>query len=279
MKTLQKHHIVDLFVWVDDQIVELDISPRQSIGRPSSLTVSEIITILIWDGITEPHKTIKNLYRYIKREYADYFPHIPAYQNFVTLIHRNLENMTLLLLSALNYSARLRFVDSTMLPVCKLARMNHHKVAKGVAKMGVNHQGWHYGFKLHASIDKKGKLSGLCFTPANEHDAQKMPGILKGPAKIVVGDTLYGASVMGKRLQKEQGIVVVAPPHPKQKKKVATKAQIKLLKMRTKIEAVFDYLKEHMHLVTSFPRSVKGYFTHYVRILLGYQMRMLMGVS
>jgi hypothetical protein len=29
-----------------------------------------------------------------------------------------------------------------------------------------------------------------------------------------------------------------------------------------------------MHLVSSFPRSVHGYAVHYLRILLGYQMRM-----
>ena len=46
-----------------------------------------------------------------------------------------------------------------------------------------------------------------------------------------------------------------------------------LLMFRPKIEAMFDYLKEHMHLVSSFPRSVEGYFAHYVRVLLSYQMR------
>jgi len=46
--------------------------------------------------------------------------------------------------------------------------------------------------------------------------------------------------------------------------------QHKLLTFRSKIESVFDYLKEHLHLVSSFPRSVMGYLLHYVRILLAY---------
>jgi hypothetical protein len=166
-----------------------------------------------------------------------------------------------------------------MLEVCKLARMNSHKVAKGVARMGANHQGWHYGFKLHASIDKEGNLSGLCLTTANEYDAQHMDKVLHGATKTVVGDSHYGASVMAKRLHQKYGIITIAPPHYKQRKKVLTKMQLKLLRMRTKIEAVFDYLKEHMHLVSSFPRSIRGYFVHYTRILLGYQMRGLVGVS
>jgi len=240
-----------------------------------SLSPSEILTILIWDGLTEPHKTLKDTYRFIRREYGDCFPHMPSYKSFVLSLHAYLEIMTAFLMGILDYSAQLRFVDATMLPVCKLARMDSHKVAKAIAKIGANHQGWHYGFKLHASISKDKRLTGICFTPANEYDAQKMPEILKGATKIAVGDSHYGARVMGERLNREQNIIVVAPPHYKQKQKIATDLQIKLLKMRTKIEAVFDYLKEHMHLVTSFPRSIKGYFVHYVRVLLGYQVRMV----
>jgi hypothetical protein len=276
MKTLQKHHIVDLFVWVDDSLKALPDKPSTpTVGRPMSLTLSEIITILIWDGLTEPHKTLKDTYRFVCREYGDCFPRMPSYKSFVLCLHSYLDAMVVFLAYILDYSAQLRFADATMLPVCKYAWMDSHKVAKAAAKLGANHQGWHYGFKLHASINRNKQLSGVCFTAANEYDAQKMPEILKGATKIVVGDSHYGARVMNERLNKEQGIIVVAPPHYKQKKKVATKLQIKLLKMRTKIEAVFDYLKEHMHLVTSFPRSVRGYFVHYVRVLLGYQVRLI----
>jgi len=70
------------------------------------------------------------------------------------------------------------------------------------------------------------------------------------------------------------GTLIISPPHFKQNKKMAAFWQIKLLKMRPRIESVFGYIKENLHLVTSFPRSVKGYFLHYVRILLGYQLMM-----
>ncbi|MGB4796614.1 MAG: hypothetical protein WBP23_05265, partial [Candidatus Saccharimonadales bacterium] len=78
--------------------------------------------------------------------------------------------------------------------------------------------------------------------------------------------------VMRKRLWKKHKTIVIAPPHHTQRKKLAADWQMLLLHMRPKIEATFGKLKEHHFLVTSFPRSVKGYFTHYVRILLGYQM-------
>lgn len=269
MNALQKHHIVDLFVWVDDCLPKL---PRTKGGRPSKLKDSELLAILIWDSLNEPHKTLKTVRSWIVRDYGDYFPHIPEYQNFVVHCHRLLPTMAWLLQTLLRYDADLRFADSTMLPVCKNHRADHHKVAQGVAAWGKNWQGWHYGFKLHASIDQNHNLTGIYFTPADGYDAQSMEQLVKGATKGLVGDSHYGASVMRKRLWKRYGILVVAPPHYKQRKQLMDGLQFLLLTMRPKIEATFDYLKEHMFLVSSFPRSVEGYFVHYLRTLLGYQV-------
>jgi Transposase DDE domain len=168
-----------------------------------------------------------------------------------------------------------RIMDSTMLPVCKLHRVDDHKVPKDMAQFGKNWQGWHYGFKLHASISLDGKLCGLALTGANIYDAQMIPKILNKYCRVAVGDTLYEASVMRKRIWEEYGTIIIAPPFPKQNRKVSAPWQIALLNQRSKIESMFDYLKEHLHLVSSFPRSVAGYVLHYVRILLAYQIMAL----
>ncbi len=269
MNALQKQHIVDLFVWVDDALPKQ--VPNSNGGRPPALSPSELLTILIWDGLNEPHKTLKATYTWIARDYADCF-RLPTYKNFVMHVHRNLPAMVWLLQTLLRYDAKLRFADSTMLQVCKNIRADRHKVAAGIAAWGKNWQGWHYGFKLHASIDHNNNLTGICFTPADVYDAQRMEQLVKGSTRVLVGDSHYGANPMRKRLWKRYGIIVIAPPHYKQRTKVMAGWQHVLLMMRPKIEATFDYLKEHMHLVSSFPRSVKGYFVHYLRVLLGYQM-------
>jgi hypothetical protein len=180
--------------------------------------------------------------------------------------------MVWFLQTLLAHNTPLRFADSTMLPVCKPIRADRHKVAKGVADFGKNWQGWHYGFKLHAAIDHKNRLAGLVFTPANEHDNQVMERLVNDQTRIFVGDSHYGGSVMRKRLWKKYKTVVIAPPHHTQRKKIAAGWQMLLLHLRPKVEATFGKLKELHFLVTSFPRSVAGYFTHYVRVLLGYQM-------
>src|SRR5215469_2832111 len=156
MQALQRQHIVDLFVWVDDSLAK-QIQP----GRPSALSDSELLAILIWDGLTEPHKTLSSVYRWVEREYGDCFPKLPKYQNFVAHVHRLLPQMVWLLQSLLATGAPLRFADSTMLPVCKLVRADRHRVAKGIAGFGKNHQGWHYGFKLHTAIDHQNRLAAL----------------------------------------------------------------------------------------------------------------------
>lgn len=115
-------------------------------------------------------------------------------------------------------------------------------------------------------------MCGFVFTTASTHDIHGMQHILNEYCNVAVGDTLYGAKVMGRAMYEMYGTKIVAPPHPKQKKKVATQFQNELLNLRSKIESAFDVLKEHMHLVSSFPRSVKGYFLHYIRVLLGYQL-------
>ena len=264
MRALQRNNIVDVFVWVDDVVVQ----PNKR-GQQPLLKDSELLTILIWDGLTEPHKNLKSVYTWVRREYADCFPKLPQYQNFVAHCHRLLPTLVWLLQSVLVGDAPLRFCDSTMLPVCRLVRADRHRVAKGVAAFGKNHQGWWYGFKLHAAVNERGQLTALCFTPANEYDAQRMERLVNRATKVVVGDSHYAASPMRKRLWKKYGIVVVAN---NRKRALMTSWQYLLQTMRQKIEATFGKLKEQHFLVTSFPRSVAGYFVHYLRTLLGYQL-------
>ncbi len=270
MRALQRDNIVDLFVWVDNIIPKALPNPKG--GRPPVLSHSELLTILIWDGLTEGHQALKEVYDWIKREYADCFPELPQYKNFVMQCHQHLPQALDLLVTLLVDDTPLRFVDSTMLPVCKPVRADRHKVAKNIADFGKNWQGWHYGFKLHLAIDHLNRLAAVHFTPANEHDAQMLPYLVNEHTKLVIGDSAYGASVMRRKLYRALGIIVLAPPHYKQDKQVLIWWQLKLLQLRPKIEAVFSRLKLKHKLVTSYPRSVTGYFVHYIRMLLAYQI-------
>ena len=269
MLSLQSDHITDLYVFVDDLLPPIE---KPHGGRPSVLSDSELLTILLWNVLAIRQRTIKDMYRWVHMYHAREFPHLPKYNAFLEQCHRAIPQMWRVLEQILATDTPIRIMDSTMIPVCRLARANTHKVAQGIAQFGKNHQGWHYGFKLHLSTNFKGLLCGVVLTPANTHDAQRIPYLVDKHTKVAVGDGTYNARVMREHIWNTYGTIIIAPPHPKQKRKVLARWQYVLLLIRPKIESVFDYLKEHLGLVTSFPRSVNGYLFHYLRILLGYQL-------
>ena len=269
MPFLRAHHIVDLYCWVDALLPK---KSEQRLGRPRLLSDAEVITALLWSTTALHQKTLKDAYHTLCLYHRGDFPQLPSYVTFVRRAHQTAPLLFELLSLLLSDKEVVRLMDATMLPVCKLHRADSHKTAKDIAAFGKNWQGWHYGLKLHASISLDGRLCGLALTGANVYDAQAMVKILNEHCKLAVGDTLYGARVMGSIIKEKYGTIIIAPPHPKQKKKIAAPWQLELLDQRSKIESVFDYLKEHLHLVTSFPRSITGYLLHYVRILLAYQI-------
>lgn len=270
MRALRSHHILPLYCMVDDSLESKAVGR----GRKATLRDSEVVTILAFNLLTCQQQTLRQVYDWVSQYHSSDFPVLPTYQNFVKHCHRLIPTLAGVLNSLLVSHAELRFMDSTMLEVCALVRRKCHKVAKGYARTGHNWQGEHYGFKLHASIDNDGRLCAYVFSDALAHDSRAIPYLINGYTKVAVGDTGY-RSALHKKLNRLFGTIFVVPPHYKQKKQVMTKSQWKLLKRRPKIETVFDYLKQHLHLQSSFPRSMQGYALHYLRILLGYQLLML----
>lgn len=275
MPSLLPADFISCFCFFDDLVKELGF--EYTTGRPPVLQASEVITILVWNTVVLKQVTLKDIWQSLRTYHLLDF-NIPAYSTFIQEAHRALPLMSILLSFSL-VPADIVFTDSTFLEVCSLHRVNHYKVAKDIVAFGKNHQGWHYGFKLHAAINEKGQFAAVIFTPGNVYDAQALPKLVKKYMKILVGDSHYNARVMRERIWKEYGIVIVAPPHHTQRTKLAAWWQTKLLSLRSKIESVFDYLKEHLHIVSSFPRSLRGYFVHYVRILLGYQFGLAFGLA
>jgi hypothetical protein len=269
MRLLRAHHIADLQTVVDNLLPELPPNPCG--GRPVVLRRNEVITLLLFSSLAAPQHTMKGIYTWAQVHYYRRYK-LPAYSSWVRKCHEALPLMLLLVDQLLDKEASVRLMDSTMLQVCRQVRADRHKVAREVAQFGKNHQGWHYGFKLHASCTVRGRLCALRFTPANEHDAQQISYLVNDATIIAVGDGGYTAHVMRRIIWERHHAVIVSPPHPSQKKQVMARWQKLLLEARVRIECVFDYLKQHLHLVSSFPRSIRGYFVHYVRIILSYQL-------
>lgn len=272
MRVLHSHHILPLYVMVDDALAS---SSERKVGRKATLRDSEVVTILVFNLLTTQQQTLRQVYDWVTQYHHADFPVLPNYQNFLKHCHRILPLLNRLLSNLLSSKAQLRFMDATMLPVCKLVRRRWHRVARGVAHTGHNWQGEHYGFKLHASIDNDGRLCAYTFSDASIHDSRAIPLLVNEHTRVAVGDSGYRSMPLHKKVKHAFGTFILTPSHYKQQKQVMTASQRKLLRRRPKIETVFDYLKQHLHLVTSFPRSVQGYALHYIRVLLGYQLLVL----
>ncbi|HUD11959.1 MAG TPA: transposase [Candidatus Saccharimonadia bacterium] len=178
-----------------------------------------------------PQRTLKGVYIWAQTYYYRWLD-LPSYQSWVRKCHQALPQMFLFLGQLLDKEAPILFMGSTMLEVCKLVRADRHKVAHGVADFGRNWQGWHFGFKLHASCSLTGHLCAIWFTPANESDSQQVPHLVNDATMVGVGDGGYTASKMRERMWREHKAFILSPPHPSQKKKVLAQWQYLLLRKR-----------------------------------------------
>lgn len=269
MRLLRSHHITKLIAVVDVFLPRAAANPKG--GRPLILHPNEVIGLLLFSSMVAPQRTLKGIYVWAQAFYYRRFT-IPSYKSWVRKCHQALPAMLGMLDQLLVKDAPIRFMDSTMVQVCRLVRADRHRVAKQVAAFGKNWQGWHYGFKLHAACNSRGQLAAIFFTPASAADSQQVPRLVNDATVVAVGDGGYTASVMRRKMWREHQTYIVSPPHPTQTKQVLAQWQLTLLHARPRIECVFDYLKEHLLLVTSFPRSVNGYAVHYIRTLLAYQL-------
>jgi hypothetical protein len=258
---------------VDDLITE---DPKPKGGRPQILKDSELVTILLWGTLKFKEKNLKDIWGIMRDEYAAEFPLFPQYSAFVSHCGGLGAKLFSLLQTLLVSDAPLRFLDSTMVQVCKWVRADFYKVARDGVGKGKNWQGWHMGFKLHGSCNLKRQLCALTLTPANEYDGHQSKNLVNTRTRIAVGDTHYGGKAQTGPIYRKTGCIFFSKPHWKQKK-LATPLQNLLLNLRPKIENVWDYMKEHLHLVTSFPRSLNGYLVHYLRVIISYQMIALQG--
>lgn len=85
--------ITDLYVLVDDHLPKKSVK----IGRPSALSDSEMITLLVWCTLVIKSKTIKDIYEFIKLYHAHDFPALPDYSSFVRHCSRLNELLSFLL--------------------------------------------------------------------------------------------------------------------------------------------------------------------------------------
>lgn len=242
--------------------------------KRTKLPLVMLVSLILFKFFTG-HRSWKDYYRYLKSHHNGInVGTLPTYKNFMRSVH-NLTGYALVFLEVIRKHCKqgiqLQFADSTKLAVCNIKREFTHKVVKGVATKSKSTMGWYYGFKLHLVCDNCGRIVAWRITTATVDDRKGLSLIWDELTGMIVADAGYlgsnwqeAAADLGLRLL--TGVKKIM-------KKLMSRWDYFLLKARGRVETTFSVLKLRLGLETSLPRSVNGFFAHYVWCLLAYQLR------
>jgi hypothetical protein len=241
------------------------------VGRKPYLSLSEIVTITLISCVYECG-CLKSLYKLLCDKFSSDF-HLPCYKNFVCLMNNHSGQLSVIIhfICCLNNQTEgvITFCDSTKVEVCKIYREHRHQTMKLIASKSKSTTGWFYGLRLHVLCDRYGNLRQIKFTTATTGEREVLDQFLNNLKNcIVVGDAGYVSKDLNQKASQNNNILLTAVR--KNMKTLATIFQGKCLNMRSRIESVFDVLKERFNLITSLPRSINGYLAHYIRSIFGY---------
>lgn len=231
---------------------------EHSVGRKPVLTNSEIVAAAVFKQ-RENIATKKGLYEILEPECS--------YNSFVVQLNRAAKYLIAIITAVIGFLRReahpLKFTDTTDIPVCLNKNAGHHKTMRELSAWSKTGKGSFYGLKLHLSADCEGRVLALKLTPGNSNDREifkKMNAKLKG---LFVADAGYVSEPLERGFYIEGKRLLITGTRINMKK-LATEIHIALLNLRMRVEIHFRVLKLCYGLVTSFPRSINGYLTHYL---------------
>ena len=164
------------------------------------------------------------------------------------------------------------YVDSTPLAVCHSKRISRHKVCKGLAEIGKTTKGWFFGFKLHSIIDERGNLVRVKITAGNTDDRAVVDDMTRNIIGLLFGDKGYISKELFLKLYK-RGLKIVTGIRKTMKNILMPAREKMLLRKRSLVETVFDYLKNKFMLEHTRHRSPFNMFIHIVSTLIAYQLK------
>lgn len=242
--------------------------------KKTKLPLVMLVALILFKFFTG-HRSWKDYYRYLKSHHDGVtIGSLPNYKNFMKNVHA-LAGYAVIFLEVVRkyckHGVKLQFADSTKLKVCEIKREFSHKVAKGVAAKSKSIMGWYYGFKLHLVVDKDGQVLAWRITTATMDDRKGLALVWHELTGMIVADAGYlGANWQEAATELHLTLMAGAK---KVMKKLMSRWQHVLLKARQRVETTFSVLKLRLGIETSLPRSVMGFFSHYVWCLLAYQLR------
>jgi|SRR5579872_6184883 len=130
------HQLIAIFCETDDFCKELDNYSKHTLlpasnhykrGPACSLSVSEIMTILVMFQMIR-FRDFKTFYcGFLARYWHSYFPNLPSDNRFIELMKRAIFPLALFVKIKGGKRTGIYYIDSSCLPVCHLKRQRRHK--------------------------------------------------------------------------------------------------------------------------------------------------------
>jgi hypothetical protein len=276
-----KKDITELFCFIDDlcKTIKSETERHQlrnggkirTPTRTPGLPDSEIMTIMLMFQQVK-FRDFKSFYKTYLPQYLPKFPHMPTYERFVALMPRTLYLFAILLSCMLRKESKISYIDSTSLKVCHKKRISANKVFKGIGAIGKSTMGWFFGFKLHIVIDNEGNLMSVKMTKGNADDRSVVLRMTEGMTGLLFGDKGYISKELFLKLL-ARGLKLITGIKKNMKNILTILNEKLLLRKRTLVEVVFDYLKNKFMLEHTRHRSFVNMLVHIVSTLVAYQMK------
>jgi transposase len=269
--------IVTIFCDIDDfcrslltsEHPQLPVRSGQKKSRACSLSLSEVMTILVWFHVSH-YRTFKHFYReqMLAQKRAE-FPRLPSYTRFVELIPMTLLPLCAYVQTRKGQVTGLQFIDSLPIRVCHNRRISSHKVFAGLARRGKSSMGWFYGFKLHLVINEQGELLGLTLTPGHVDDRRPVRRLVRQLWGKLFGDRGYLSQELFEQLWAD-GLQLITKLKRNMKNKLMPTIDKLLLRKRALIECVNDQLKNISQIEHTRHRSAPNGIVNILAAVVAY---------
>ena len=131
--------------------------------------------------------------------------------------------------------------------------------------------GWFYGFKLHLIINEQGEILSFCLTSGNVDDRNEavMDSLTKEIFGKLFADRGYISQKLFEKLLKKD-ITLITRAKKNMKNKLMDYYDRIMLRKRTVIESVNDFLKNICNIEHSRHRSITNFLVNLVSALAAY---------
>jgi hypothetical protein len=239
--------------------------------RARSLSLSEIMTILIHFHQSQ-YRNFKAYYKeYVLKHLRAEFPNLVSYSRFVEFIPSALIPLSVFMRTAcFGTCTGISFIDSTALDVCDNRRITQHRVFEGLAERGKTSTGWFFGFKLHLVVNDRGEILNVRLTPGNVDDRKPVPELVRDLFGKLVADRGYISQSLFEELLSNFNIQFIVGIKSNMKNKLMPLFDKILLRKRSIIETIIDQLKNISQIEHSRHRSPMNFLVNLVCGLIAY---------